>query len=81
MPSMRAMMTACAAADRDNTCIYNFSYLPVHDPKSFEEDKYILLYGTGVGFNVERQYINKIPEVHDLYDSENTKDVQDRNDG
>ena len=66
MPSMRAMMTAGAAADRDNTCIYNCSYLPVDDPKSFDEAMFILLCGTGVGFSVERQYINKLPEVPDL---------------
>ena len=63
MPSMRAMMTAGAAADRDNTCIYNCSYLPVDDPKSFDEAMFILLCGTGVGFSVERQYINKLQSM------------------
>ena len=81
MPSMRAMMTAGAAADRDNTCIYNCSYLPVDDPKSFDEAMFILLCGTGVGFSVERQYINKLPEVPDLYDSETTIVVQDSKEG
>ena len=60
MPSMRAMMTAGPAADRDNTCIYNCSYLAVDDPKAFDEAMFILLCGTGVGFSVERQYINKL---------------------
>jgi ribonucleoside-diphosphate reductase alpha chain len=63
MPSMRAMMTAGPAAERDNTCIYNCSYLPVDDPKSFDEAMFILLCGTGVGFSVERQYVSKLPEV------------------
>jgi hypothetical protein len=63
MPSMRAMMTAGPALDRDNTAGYNCSYLPVDDPKSFDEAMYILLCGTGVGFSVERQYITKLPEV------------------
>ena len=81
MPSMRAMMTAGAAADRDNTCIYNCSYLPVDDPKSFDEAMFILLCGTGVGFSVERQYINKLAEVPDLYDSETTIVVQDSKEG
>ena len=53
MPSMRAMMTAGKSADRDNTCVYNCSYLPVDDPKSFDEAMFILLGGTGVGFSVE----------------------------
>lgn len=63
VPSMRAMMTAGAAMDRDNTCAYNCSYLPVDDVKSFDEAMFILLCGTGVGFSVERQYINKLPEI------------------
>lgn len=63
MPSMRSMMTAGPAAARDNTCMYNCSYLPVDDPKSFDEAMFILLCGTGVGFSVERQYVSKLPEV------------------
>jgi ribonucleoside-diphosphate reductase alpha chain len=63
MPSMRALMTAGPASERDNTCIYNCSYLPVDDPKSFDEAMFILLCGTGVGFSVERQYVSKLPEV------------------
>ena len=74
-------LTAGAAADRDNTCIYNCSYLPVDDPKSFDEAMFILLCGTGVGFSVERQYINKLPEIPDLYDSETTIVVQDSKEG
>jgi len=82
MPSMRAMMTAGKAADRDNTCIYNCSYLPVDDPKAFDEAMFILLCGTGVGFSVERQYVNKLPEVPDtLYDSETTVVVKDSKEG
>lgn len=66
MPSMRAIMTAGKALDRDNTAGYNCSYLPVDDPKAFDEAMFILLCGTGVGFSVERQYVNKLPEVPDL---------------
>jgi len=82
MPSMRAMMTAGKAADRDNTCMYNCSYLPVDDPKSFDEAMFILLCGTGVGFSVERQYVQKLPEVPDtLYNSETTVVVKDSKEG
>jgi ribonucleoside-diphosphate reductase alpha chain len=63
MPSMRALMTAGVAADRDNTCIYNCSYLPVDHIRAFDEAMFILLCGTGVGFSVERQSITKLPEV------------------
>ena len=81
MPSMRAMMTAGPALDRDNTAGYNCSYLPVDDPKSFDEAMYILLCGTGVGFSVERQYISKLPEVPVLYDSDTTIVVKDSKEG
>jgi ribonucleoside-triphosphate reductase (thioredoxin) len=63
MPSMRALMTAGKALERDNTCAYNCSYLPVDSIRSFDEAMFISLCGTGVGFSVERQYVNKLPEV------------------
>ena len=66
MPSMRAMMTAGAALDRDNTAGYNCSYLPIDDPRSFDEAMYILLCGTGVGFSCERQFVKKLPEVPEI---------------
>ena len=81
MPSMRAMMTAGPALARDNTAGYNCSYLPVDDPKSFDEAMFILLCGTGVGFSVERQFISKLPEVPELFDSETTIVVKDSKEG
>ena len=81
MPSMRAMMSAGPALDRDNTAGFNCSYLPVDDPKSFDEAMYILLCGTGVGFSVERQSVQKLPEVPELYVSETTVVVKDSKEG
>jgi ribonucleoside-triphosphate reductase len=81
MPSMRAMMTAGPALNRDNTAGYNCSYLPVDDPKSFDEAMYILLCGTGVGFSVERQYVSNLPEIPQLFDSETTIVVKDSKEG
>jgi ribonucleoside-diphosphate reductase alpha chain len=82
MPSMRAMMTAGKSADRDNTCVYNCSYLPVDDPKSFDEAMFILLCGTGVGFSVESKYISNLPEVPEkLFESEHTIVVHDSKEG
>jgi ribonucleoside-diphosphate reductase alpha chain len=80
-PSMRALMTAGPALARDNTAGYNCSYLPVDDLKSFDEAMFILLCGTGVGFSVERQFISKLPEVPDLFDSETTIVVRDSKEG
>ena len=82
MPSMRCVMTAGEALHRDNTAGYNCSYLPVDDLKSFDEAMYILMCGTGVGFSVEREYINKLPEVPDkLFAAEETIVVYDSKEG
>lgn len=63
MPSMRAMMTAGEALNRDHVAGYNCSYLPVDHPRAFDETLYILMCGTGVGFSVERQYVSQLPEI------------------
>ena len=81
MPSMRALMTAGPALERDNTAGYNCSYLPVDDVKSFDEAMFILLCGTGVGFSVERQFISKLPEVPELFESDTTIVVKDSKEG
>jgi len=81
MPSMRGLMTAGAAAERDNTCMYNCSYLPVDDLKAFDEAMFILLCGTGVGFSVERQFVSKLPEVPQLFQSETNIVVKDSKEG
>jgi len=72
--SMRALMTAGPALKRENVAGYNCSYLPVDSPRSFDECLYILMNGTGVGFSVERQYINSLPTIPDQ-EFENTDDV------
>lgn len=82
MPSMRSVMTAGEALERDNTAGYNCAYLAVDDPKAFDEAMFILLCGTGVGFSVERQFISKLPEVPErLYDSDTTIVVKDSKEG
>jgi ribonucleoside-diphosphate reductase alpha chain len=82
MPSMRSLMTSGPALDRDNTAAFNCSYLPVDDPKSFDEAMFILLCGTGVGFSVERQNVQKLPEIPEkLYPSETTVVVRDSKEG
>jgi len=81
MPSMRSLMTAGKAAQRDNTCMYNCSYLPVDDPKSFDEAMFILLCGTGVGFSVERQFVSKLPDVPQLFESDTCVVIRDSKEG
>lgn len=62
-PSMRLMMTAGEACDRDNIAAYNCSYLAINNKRAFSEALYILMNGTGVGFSCERQEISKLPTV------------------
>jgi ribonucleoside-diphosphate reductase alpha chain len=82
MPSMRALMTAGKALDRDNVAGYNCSYLPIDDPKAFDEAMCILMNGTGVGFSVERQYVNKLPEIPEqLFDCDTMITVRDSKEG
>jgi len=63
MPSMRLLMTAGEACERDNIAAYNCSYLAVNNKRAFSEALYILMNGTGDGFSCERQEISKLPEV------------------
>ena len=73
MPSMRLLMTAGEACDRDNISAYNCSYLAVNNKRAFSEALYILMNGTGVGFSCERQDINKLPEIPE--DLDNCDDI------
>ena len=73
MPSMRCLMTAGPALDKDQVAGYNCSYIAVDNQKAFDEVMYILMCGTGVGFSVESRYTNKLPEVPDeLHDTDTT---------
>ena len=72
MPSMRSVMTAGAALDRDHVAGYNCSFVPVDNPRSFDETMYILMCGTGVGFSVEYKYVNKLPAVPESFEKSTT---------
>ena len=78
MPSMRALMSAGKALEQDNVAGFNCSYLAVDTPRAFDETLYILMCGTGVGFSVERQYINQLPELpEELFASDTVIKVAD----
>jgi ribonucleoside-diphosphate reductase alpha chain len=72
MPSMRCMMTAGEALDKDNVAGFNCSYLAIDSPRSFDELMYVLMCGTGVGFSVERNFINKLPVVAETFHNTDT---------
>jgi ribonucleoside-triphosphate reductase len=72
MPSMRAVMTSGPALDRDHVAGYNCSFVPVDNPRSFDETMYILMCGTGVGFSVEYKYVNKLPAVPESFEKSST---------
>ena len=78
MPSMRCLMTAGKALERDNVAGYNCSYVAVDNIRVFDEIMYVLLCGTGVGFSVERQYVNNLPEVpNELQETDTCITVRD----
>ena len=63
MPSMRALMTAGPALERDPMAGFNCAFVAIDDVRAFDEILYILMCGTGVGFSVERQYITHLPII------------------
>ena len=77
MPSMRAFMTAdpepgTGALTRDHMAGYNCAYLAVDHIRAFDESLYVLLCGTGMGFSVERQFINRLPEIAEEFHQSDT---------
>ena len=78
MPSMRCLMTAGDALRKENVAGYNCSYVKVDSPRSFDEILYVLMNGTGVGFSVEEEHVNRLPIVADaFYPTETTIVVAD----
>jgi len=78
MPSMRALMTAGPALDKDEMAGFNCSYVAIDHVRAFDEILYILMCGTGVGFSVERQFINNLPTVsEDFHQSDTLITVRD----
>ena len=72
MPSMRCLMTAGPALERCNIAGYNCSYLPIDHTRAFDECLYILMCGTGVGFSVERNFVDKLPLVNEHFEDSDT---------
>jgi len=82
VPSMRALITAGVALERDNISGYNCSYLPIHDQRCFDELMFILMNGTGVGYSVERQYVQKLPDIaEEFHDTDTVISVADSKQG
>ena len=78
MPSMRCLMTAGPALEKENVAGYNCAYIKVDSPRSFDEILYVLMNGTGVGFSVEQEHTNQLPAVpEELYDTDTVVVVTD----
>lgn len=78
LPSMRCLMTAGPALKRDNVAGYNCAFVAIDHPRAFDEILYILACGTGAGFSVERQFVNKLPDVpEELHGTDTTICVSD----
>ena len=78
MPSMRCLMTAGPALEKENVAGYNCAYIKVDSPRSFDEILYVLMNGTGVGFSVEQEHTNQLPAgPEELYDTDTVVVVTD----
>ena len=78
MPSMRAMMTAGPALERDHIAAYNCSFIATDSLRAFDEAMYILMNGTGVGFSVEQKYVSQLPVIaEEFYQTNTTIVVED----
>lgn len=72
MPSMRSLMTAGDALKKDAVAGYNCAYLAINRVRAFDEVLYTLMCGTGVGFSVERNYVNKLPTISEEFENSDT---------
>lgn len=72
LPSMRALMTAGPALEKNHIAAYNCSYVPVDSPRAFDEILYVLMHGTGVGFSIEARYVDKLPVISDEFEETST---------
>lgn len=72
MPSMRALMTAGPALERENLAGYNCAFISVDSPRAFDEALYVLMNGTGLGFSVTQEDVNKLPIIDDDFHQTDT---------
>ncbi len=72
MPSMRAVMTAGPALERENLAQYNCSFVAVDDVRAFDEALYVLMNGVGLGFSVESKYVSQLPIVNEHFEATGT---------
>jgi ribonucleoside-triphosphate reductase (thioredoxin) len=63
LPSMRSMQFAGKPIEINNTRVFNCSYLPIDDLAAFSEIMFLLLSGCGVGYSVQQDHIDKLPEI------------------
>lgn len=68
MPSMRGLMTAGPALERENLAQFNCSFIAIDDARAFDEALYILMNGVGLGFSVEQQYVAQLPTVNEHFE-------------
>ena len=67
MPSMRALWTAGPALDRDEAAAYNCAAIALDSLNSFDTALYLLLCGTGVGFDASHDAVKHLPRVADEF--------------
>lgn len=72
MPSMRCLMTAGEALAKSNIAGYNCAYTTVNRVRAFDEILFVLMNGTGVGYSVEQQYVERLPTIAEEFSQSST---------
>ena len=63
LPSMRSLQFAGKPIALNNSRLFNCSFLPIDDYRSFSEVMFLLLSGCGVGYSVQTHHIDQLPEI------------------
>lgn len=72
MPSMRGLMTAGKALERENLAQFNCSFIAIDDQRAFDEALYVLMNGVGLGFSVEAEYVSQLPTINEHFEKSDT---------
>lgn len=65
LPSMRALQFGGAAILKNNSRVYNCSFVAIDDHRAFSEAMFLLLSGTGVGYSVQRRHVSQLPPIQE----------------
>ena len=72
IPSMRSMQFGGVPIEAKNARIYNCSVRHVDSPRAFSEIFFLALCGCGVGIGLQKQFLDRLPDLVDSSDKTGT---------